>query len=92
MLRGRRAPNLKLKITTCAPGSLLPMHSFFVHRGVSNVLTLTAPMKIFKATSSIKNKTFGFIREKGEYAPMMCALSGMHNVVESSKKMLDSAV
>ncbi|CAG8956190.1 hypothetical protein HYFRA_00012107 [Hymenoscyphus fraxineus] len=92
MLRSRRAPKLKVKTTMCAPGSLLPIHSFFVHRAAGNVLTLAAPLEIFKASASIKSKTFGFVRELGNYPPLMCACSGIHDLFKDQKKILDSTI
>ncbi|CAG8973440.1 hypothetical protein HYALB_00006466 [Hymenoscyphus albidus] len=92
MLRSRRAPKLKVKTTMCAPGSLLPIHSFFVHRAVGNVLTLAAPLEIFQASAPINSKTFGFVRDLDDYSPLMCAISGIHDLFKDQKKIFDSTI
>ncbi|KAG9237751.1 hypothetical protein BJ875DRAFT_481052 [Amylocarpus encephaloides] len=94
-LRSRRAPpepSSPNKSQTSPESSGQSMDQFFVYRDVRQVISLGAPMETAKAFKSIKNKTFGFVRIKGKYWPMICAISGIDNVIHTNPKFLDSYV
>lgn len=103
LFRDRRTPKEKTvaqhnpsKRNPHQPGTPRATQKYFTHRAPGNVVTLCGPVETIKATASIMQKAFGFIRIKGKPFPLMHALSGYKNIVAErpphmpKPKILDS--
>jgi hypothetical protein len=100
ILRARRTPEVsKRQSPSRGDIPIAPSDQFYTFRENGVNLALLAPIELFKTHTSIKNKTFGFVRLKGELARLngedpvlMTAFSGVLNVGPRHDKVLDSEV
>lgn len=55
-------------------------------------MKLVAPVEVFSGMTSLRRKTFGFVRRSGSYFPLMTSISGWEPAAKSHQKLLDSSV
>ncbi|KAH8668215.1 hypothetical protein BGZ60DRAFT_515618 [Tricladium varicosporioides] len=89
ILRAERSPT-KSSPSRRGNGVLEGFEGMYVYRDLANTIMMLAPMEFFKASTSMKGKTFGFVRPAGSYFPLIYSISGWQNIIATSSTMLDS--
>jgi hypothetical protein len=90
-LREKSAPP-KTSSSKKTQGTVQPLGPQYVFRDSAKSVMLLGPVETIKVNVSLAKKTIGFVRKKGTYYPVMCAISGFTECVEDHPYCLDNEV